>query len=294
MEVTMNSGLKEIVMKKVLRTHRDPVAHWVGDGFPVHSLFSYWELGQELSPFLLLDHLGPAEFPPAHERRGVGFHPHRGFETVTIVRDGEVEHRDSAGHSGRIGPGDVQWMTAASGVLHEEMHSQEFTRRGGLMHGVQLWVNLPAKSKMSAPGYQTLLSQDIPSVALPGGHARVIAGALQGHAGPARTVTPVAVWDLKLDPAGPVELDVPSGHTTALVTLSGTVTLDGGEKTQAGDVTLFDRSGQGVRFTAAEPSRLLLLSGEPIAEPIVGRGPFVMNTEDEIVQAYTDFRRGRF
>src|SRR5882672_6790212 len=132
-------------MKTVARNHRDPVAHWVGDGFPVHSLFSYWEMGEELSPFLLLDHLGPAEFPPARERRGVGFHPHRGFETVTIVYEGEVEHRDSAGNSGRIGPGDVQWMTAASGVLHEEMHSQEFTQRGGAMHGVQLWVNLPAR-----------------------------------------------------------------------------------------------------------------------------------------------------
>jgi quercetin 2,3-dioxygenase len=285
---------KEAFMKTLLRTHRGPVAHWVGDGFPVHSLFFYGDLGPELSPFLLLDHLGPAEFPPAAERRGVGFHPHRGFETVTLVYEGEVEHRDSAGNSGRIGPGDVQWMTAASGVLHEEMHSQEFTRRGGTLHGVQLWVNLPARSKMSEPRYQTLLAGDIPSVPLPGGTARIVAGSLAEASGPAHTVTPVNVWDLKLDPAGPVELNVPSGHTTALVTLVGAATLDGGARTQPGDVTLFNRAGAGVRFEAAEPSRLLLLSGEPIPEPIVGQGPFVMNTKEEIVQAYADFRGGRF
>jgi quercetin 2,3-dioxygenase len=281
-------------MKKVTRTHRDPVAHWVGDGFPVQSLFSYGDLGPELSPFLLLDHLGPAEFPPAEERRGVGFHPHRGFETVTLVYQGEVEHRDSAGNSGRIGPGDVQWMTAAAGVLHEEMHSQEFTRRGGAMHGVQLWVNLPARSKMSSPRYQTLLSKDIPVVALPGGRARVVAGELQCARGPAHTVTPINVWDLKLDPAGPVELAVPSGHTTALVTLAGAVTPRSGPATRPGDITIFDRKGDRIHLEAAEPSMLLLLSGEPIPEPIVGRGPFVMNTQEEIVQAYADFRSGRF
>jgi redox-sensitive bicupin YhaK (pirin superfamily) len=285
--------LKEDVMKTVARNHRDPVAHWVGDGFPVHSLFSYWEMGEELSPFLLLDHLGPAEFPPARERRGVGFHPHRGFETVTLVYEGEVEHRDSAGNSGRIGPGDVQWMTAASGVVHEEMHSQAFTERGGLMHGVQLWVNLPAMSKMTPPRYQTLMAGDIPSVPLPGGRARIVAGSLEGAQGPAQTVTPVGVWDLELAPAGPIELAVPSGHTAALVTLEGRVRA-GGTTTRPGDVTLFTRDGSGVQLEAEEASKLLLLSGAPIAEPIVGHGPFVMNTKDEIVQAYADFRSGRF
>src|SRR4030095_13084512 len=183
-------------MKRLSRIHRNPEPHWVGGGFPVRTLFSYFELGRELDPFLLLDYAGRTEFEPARRPRGVDFHPHRGFETVTIVYEGDLAHRDTAGNSGRIGRGDVQWMTAGSGVLHEEKHSDAFTRAGGTLQMVQLWVNLPAAEKMSPPRYQPLLDADIPSVALPGGgRVRVIAGELLGARGPARTVTPINLWD---------------------------------------------------------------------------------------------------
>lgn len=187
-------------MKKILGMYSAPRPHWVGDGFPVRSLFSYDSLGRHLSPFLLLDYAGPARFEPAAQRRGVGVHPHRGFETVTIVYDGEVDHRDSSGAGGHIGPGDVQWMTAASGILHEEFHSDAFTRQGGTLEMAQLWVNLPARDKMGEPGYQSLRDGDIPSVALAdaAGTVRVIAGEFAGVSGPARTHTPINVWDLRL------------------------------------------------------------------------------------------------
>ncbi|HEY1144744.1 MAG TPA: pirin family protein, partial [Allosphingosinicella sp.] len=202
-------------MKKVLGVYSNPHQHWVGDGFPVRSLFSYNTLGSHVSPFLLLDYAGPAWFDPAERPRGVGQHPHRGFETVTIVYDGEVEHRDSTGQGGVIGPGDVQWMTAAGGILHEEFHSQGFTKTGGPFRMVQLWVNLPARDKMAAPGYQSILDADIPSVALPegAGRVRVIAGDFGGSKGPARTFTPVNVWDMRLNRDASVTLDLPEGHS---------------------------------------------------------------------------------
>ena len=188
-------------MKKILGVYSAPRQHWVGDGFPVRSLFSHASHGQHLSPFLLLDYAGPTEFQPAQQRRGVGQHPHRGFETVTIVYQGEVDHRDSTGAGGHIGPGDVQWMTAAGGILHEEFHSDAFTRAGGLLEMVQLWVNLPAADKLAEPGYQTLLDADIPTVALAegAGQVRVIAGEFRGRRGPARTFTPIDLWDLRLN-----------------------------------------------------------------------------------------------
>jgi len=282
-------------MKRLVDIHRDPDPHWVGDGFPVRTLFSYFDLGRELSPFLLLDYAGPTEFSPATTQLGVGFHPHRGFETVTIVYQGELEHRDTAGNSGRIGPGDVQWMTAASGVLHEEKHSLDFTRRGGTLQMVQLWVNLPARFKMSAPRYQTLLDQGTPAVALPDGAGlvRVIAGDFRGAHGAALTFTPVNLWDLRLKEGRRVELEVPAGHTTALVALSGQVRLNGTLEASEPDLAVFDREGEGIAVEAKSDATLLLLSGEPIDEPIVGRGPFVMNTDAEIRQAYGDFAEGR-
>jgi redox-sensitive bicupin YhaK (pirin superfamily) len=282
-------------MKKLLAVHREPHEHWVGDGFPVRTLFSYAELGKELSPFLLFDYARPAHFPPAETQRGVGFHPHRGFETVTIVYQGEIEHRDTAGNSGRIGPGDVQWMTAASGVLHEEKHSREFTQRGGTFQVVQLWVNLPAKLKMSPPRYQTLLDRDIPAVALAGGAGtvRVIAGEVEGAKGPARTFMPINVWDVQSKPGRRLELRVPEGHTTALVVLSGSVLLDERREASEPDVAIFDRAGDRIGFEAKSDARLLVLSGDPLDEPIAGRGPFVMNTEAEIRRAYDDFASGR-
>ena len=214
-------------MKKVMGVYCAPRPHWVGDGFPARSLFSYSSHGRHLSPFLLLDYAGPHRFEPTTQPRGVGQHPHRGFETVTIVYEGEVAHRDSTGAGGTIGPGDVQWMTAASGILHEEFHSPGFSRSGGTLDMVQLWVNLPARDKMGAPGYQTLLDRDIPSVALgdDGGRVRVIAGEYAGHAGPARTHTPIDVWDVRLRQGHHARFDVAAGRTLAVVVLKGAFTV---------------------------------------------------------------------
>jgi redox-sensitive bicupin YhaK (pirin superfamily) len=282
--------------KKLLGKHPSPGRHWVGDGFPVRSLFSYDGLGRQLSPFLLLDYAGPAEFAPAAHPRGVGEHPHRGFETVTIVYEGEVAHRDSAGNSGLVGPGDVQWMTAAAGILHEEFHSPGFTRRGGVLEMAQLWVNLPAKDKKQPPRYQTILNADIPVVELPGGAGRVraIAGEYDGRRGAAATFTALNVWDVRLSAGGAVALPVPDGHNTALVVLRGAVTVNGTESLGAAELAVFDRAGDEVLIAATEETIMLLLSGEPIAEPIVGYGPFVMNTRQEIELAVNDFQAGRF
>ncbi|QDH70359.1 pirin family protein [Marilutibacter alkalisoli] len=283
-------------MKKVLGTYSAPHPHWVGDGFPVRSLFSYNSHGRHLSPFLLLDYAGPANFEPGTRRRGVGEHPHRGFETVTIVYQGEVDHRDSTGAGGHIGPGDVQWMTAASGIVHEEFHSEAFTRRGGTLEMVQLWVNLPARDKMAEPGYQTLLDADIPSVPLAdeAGRVRVIAGEFEGHRGPARTFTPMNVWDLRLNQGGHARFSLPAGHTLALVVLRGTVLVNGSAVAREAQMLVFDRDGSEIDVVANNEATLLLLGGEPIEEPIVGYGPFVMNTQTEISQAIADYEGGRF
>lgn len=283
-------------MKNIIGIYTSPRAHWVGDGFPVRTLFSYDNLGKHISPFLLLDHAGPAEFTPTTARRGVGQHPHRGFETVTIVYKGELEHRDSTGSGGKIGPGDVQWMTAASGILHEEFHSEAFAKSGGTLEMVQLWVNLPAKDKMADAGYQTILNGDIPSIALANdaGSLRLIAGEFEGHKGPSRTFTPIDVWDLRLNAGKLLTLDLREGRNTALVVLRGTIEVNGVESVRQGQLALFDRKGDQLTLQASEDAVVLLLSGEPIDEPIVGHGPFVMNTEQEIHQAFADFQSGRF
>lgn len=283
-------------MKNIIGIYTSPRAHWVGDGFPVRTLFSYDNLGQHISPFLLLDHAAPTEFSPTTERRGVGQHPHRGFETVTIVYQGELEHRDSTGSGGIIGAGDVQWMTAAKGILHEEFHSQGFAQRGGTLEMVQLWVNLPARDKMAAPGYQTLIDGDIPLISLPddAGNLRLIAGEFAGQQGPARTFTPIDVWDIRLNAGKPLTLDLPAGRNTALVVLHGTVQVNGQELAREGQLVLFERDGQQLSLEANNDAVVLLLSGEPIDEPIVGHGPFVMNNEQEIHQAFIDFQSGGF
>ncbi|HBE9078737.1 pirin family protein [Serratia fonticola] len=283
-------------MKKILGVYNSPQAHWVGNGFLVNSLFSYNELGAEMSPFLLLDHAAPTKFRSHSGRRGVGQHPHRGFETVTIVYQGEVEHRDSTGSGGVIGPGDVQWMTAASGILHEEFHSKDFSQKGGTIEMVQLWVNLPAKDKMAAPGYQTLLNQDIPVVPLAdnAGQVRVIAGNYGGHAGPARTFSPINVWDMKLNAGHTTTLQVEEGHTLAVVMLHGAILVNGEQIVRETQMVLLDRAGDSITLEANGDVSLLVLSGEPIDEPIVGYGPFVMNSEAEIQQAFRDFNSGQF
>ncbi|MBO9551451.1 pirin family protein [Pseudomonas sp.] len=283
-------------MKKILGIHRSPHAHWVGDGFPVRSLFTYDNLASKISPFLLLDYAGPHDFTSTRDRRGVGQHPHRGFETVTIVYQGELEHRDSTGAGGLIGPGDVQWMTAANGIIHEEFHSPAFARTGGTLEMVQLWVNLPGRDKRAAAGYQTLLSTDIPVVQLEGdaGSLRVIAGAYQGHAGPARTFTPMDVWDLRLKAGASLQLPIVDGHNAALVVLRGSVRVNGEREAGPASLVLLERGGEDVAIEALEGTSLLLLSGEPIDEPIVGYGPFVMNSQAEIAESFDDFHAGRF
>jgi hypothetical protein len=281
-------------MKKVISIHRGPPAHWVGDGFHVRSLFSYDGQARSVSPFLLLDYGAPEEFAPSGQRRGVGEHPHRGFETVTIAYQGGVEHRDSAGNHGTIGPGDVQWMTAASGIVHEEWHEREFTRRGGTMEMAQLWVNLPAKHKMAAPAYQDIRSAQIPVVDVgTGSSVRVIAGEFRGAKGPARTFTPINVWDARLKAGGRVELDLPDGHTALLAVLRGKVSINGDESAGPAELAILERAGTRVVLEAGEDATVLVLNGEPIDEPVVGYGPFVMNTPDEIRQAFSDFHSGR-
>ena len=283
--------------KKILDVTSAPGRHWVGNGFPVHGMFGYSGPGvAERSPFLMLDYAAPYEFQPTTERRGVGQHPHRGFETVTIVYDGEVEHRDSTGNGGIIGKGDVQWMTAAGGILHEEFHSPAYAERGGPFEMVQLWVNLPKKDKMAPAGYQGILDAQIPAVALPddAGMLRVIAGDYDGNAGPARTFSPINVWDVRLGAGKTASLPQPEGWTTLVVVLAGTVQLNGETVLRPAQMATLSTEGSDVVIEANGDAKLLLLAGEPIDEPVVGYGPFVMNSQQEIVQAIADFNGGRF
>ncbi|HSM80238.1 MAG TPA: pirin family protein [Nodosilinea sp.] len=293
---TLNQPSPGQTLPKTLHSiQRSQGRHWVGDGFPVRTLLAYNGLGHTISPFLLLDYAGPANFPPTAARRGVGEHPHRGFETVTIVYDGEVEHRDSAGGGGIIGPGDVQWMTAAAGLVHEEFHGPNFAQTGGPFEMVQLWVNLPAKDKMAAPRYQGITADRIPVVELPQGQGslRVIAGAYGGTQGPAQTFSPINLWDLRLSGGQPVTLELPEGHTTILVVLKGSLRLGESDPVGEAEIGICDRTGTSLTLTAEPATTALLLSGEPIDEPIVGHGPFVMNTREEIQQAIIDYQSGK-
>lgn len=282
-------------MKSVIEIHSNNQTHWVGDGFPVQTLFSYQSMGELLSPFLMLDYASPTAFPPSAEVKGVGPHPHRGFETVTIVYEGELAHKDSADNSGTIGPGDVQWMTAGAGILHEEMHSAQFTQQGGMLSMAQLWVNLPATQKMTPPGYQPIEAKYIPTVHLEKdqGTARIIAGNHAGLSGPAKTHTAMYVWDLQIKKGAVISLPAPHNWSAALAILHGQVKTDNG---LAGDASLiaYSQAGAGIELVAREDTHALFLSGEPIREPIVGYGPFVMNTKAEIIQAMDDFNGGQF
>ncbi|MBI1380721.1 MAG: pirin family protein [Planctomycetaceae bacterium] len=281
------------------RVRTDLPSHWVGDGFPVLSVFSPRTGSKALSPFVLFDYAAPHRFEPSKTPRGVGAHPHRGFETVTVVYAGELEHRDSAGNGGRIGPGDVQWMTAARGLFHEEMHSERFTREGGTMEMAQLWVNLPARAKSDPPAYQDILAARIPRVELEGGHLRLIAGTYRSAAGaettgPARTATPVILWDGHLEAGARAQLPIPDGYSAALFVRRGKASVAGGAKTiGAGELVEFTPEGTAAQVEALEAIDFLVLGGEPIDEPIVAYGPFVMNTEAEIDQAIVDAQSGR-
>lgn len=281
--------------KKVVEIHQYGSRHWVGDGFPVRNLIPGNTVGEQLSPFLLLDYAGPEKFDPTDSPRGVGEHPHRGFETVTIVYDGVVAHRDSTGNGGVIGPGDVQWMTAASGIVHEEMHEKEWAKKGGAFHAIQLWVNLPRSHKMSSPGYQTLLKADIPAVELGGeaGHLRVIAGEFRGIKGPAKTFTPVHLYDVRLKGGSMVEITVPSSFNTAVFVLQGEVSVNGSEPVKEAELARLDPNGKRITIVAATDTIVLVLAGEPINEPVARSGPFVMNTKAELVQAVNDYQAGK-
>ena len=270
-----------------------PSPHWVGDGFPVRSVFSTHIQGAAISPFLLLDYGGPARFEPSDRPRGVEEHPHKGFETVTIVFAGEVDHRDSAGNAGHIGPGDVQWMTAGRGVVHEEKHGERLTREGGSFEMAQLWVNLPAKDKGAAPGYQPLTRAQIPTVSLGGGSmARVIAGSVGTTRGPARTFTPITLLDLALAGGEEVAIDIPDGHTTLVLVRDGRLDLGNGRHAGPADTVMYDRAGQGITLHPTGDTSALLMAGEPIDEPVAAYGPFVMNTREEISEAMEEYRRG--
>ena len=288
-------------MKKIIGVYRNQNMHWVGDGFPVKNLFSYDRLGQAISPFLLLDYAAPYHFNPTTAQHGVGSHPHRGFETVTIAYQGEVSHKDSTGGGGQIKTGDVQWMTAGAGLMHEEFHSEQFAKSGGLFEMVQLWVNLPAADKMTAPKYQAIEAQEIPVIELENGagHIRVIAGHYRAdqleYRGPAATFSSVNVWDGELKAEHVHHIHVPVDHNTLLVVLSGEMLVNGMQKVQDSSIVLFAQDGEAdIQLEALQDSKFLLLTGQPLNEPIQGYGPFVMNTKDEIIQAFNDLNSGKF
>ena len=283
-------------MKKLAFIKRSNGQHWVGDGFPVQSIFSYRDIHEEMSPFLLMDYAAPTRFEPTTQRRGVGQHPHRGFETVTIVYDGQVSHHDSTDAGGTIGPGDVQWMTAGSGIVHEEYHGEDYAKKGGPFEMIQLWVNLPAKDKMAAPGYQGITNQQIPEITLANdaGKVRVIAGEYEGHKGPAHTFSPMNVWDMRLNAGGTVTCNLEEGDTTALFVLHGAVKVGDAHTIRGSELAVMQRAGNELRLEAQQDTVLLLLNGEPLNEPVVGHGPFVMNSWEEINQAIEDYNNGRF
>lgn len=284
--------------RSIAGIYRGAPFHWVGDGFRVTNYFpSGTDFGQKISPYILLDYLAPHVFPPTqNERRGVGPHPHRGFETVTLAFEGSIAHHDSTGSGGVIGPGDAQWMTAASGILHREYHSREFARAGGTLHGAQIWVNLPKAHKMVPPHYQPLTAGQMGHVELPGGagRVRVIAGEYQDAKGPAVTFTPINMFDILLQPRGRIDLSFPAHENTALLALDGNAKINRATNIAALDFVLFKNEGEDITVEAQTETRLLLLNGEPIHEPAVQYGPFVMNTKQEIHEAIEDFNSGKF
>ncbi len=275
-----------------------PPVHWVGDGFRVHNFIPRVNpLSMErMSPFILLDYNSKHHFPPSDIPRGVGVHPHRGFETVSIAYKGKVAHHDSFGNSGVIGEGDVQWMTASSGLLHKEYHEKEFSKKGGDFHMVQLWVNLPAKDKMSPPKYQPVTNEEMGKYMLPddGGVIEVISGQYEDVKGPAFTFSPVILMNAKLNMGGKASFSFPSDYNTGALMIAGEVRINGSELAKSDQFVLFRNDGEKFVFEATENSIILVMSGAPIKEPIAAHGPFVMNTREEIMQAYEDINSGKF
>ncbi len=268
--------------------------HWVGDGFRVHNFFPFALPEDRMSPFYLLDYNSPHEFPPTLKPRGVGPHPHRGFETVTISFQGKVAHHDSRGNAGVIGEGDLQWMTAGSGILHKEYHEEGFARAGGIFHMAQLWVNLPAKDKMTTPKYQAIEDAQIPRVAVANGTVEVIAGEYNGATGPASTFSPVEMYRIKLSDGGKADISLPAGFNTGMLIAAGSVMINGSDEAATDSFVVFNNDGSEISIEANDDALCLLLSGEPLNEPIASYGPFVMNSQDEIRQAMRDFGSGQF
>jgi len=293
----MRDTMETVNLKKTdqVKVYQPGSQHVVGDGFHVRNLFPSNDLDRELSPFIMLDYAGPTFYPSTDHPRGVGEHPHRGFETVTIVYQGVVAHRDSAGNSGVIGPGDVQWMTAASGIVHEEMHEREWAKRGGTLQAIQLWVNLPKAFKMTAPGYQTIVNAQIPVVQLEGGAGllRVIAGSVRGVKGPAKTFTPMELYDLRLRARHALPLQVSKGYNVGLFVLSGQATVEGSHRLKEAELAVLASAGEPVTIVAEADAIILVMAGEAINEPVARYGPFVMNTQSELVQAVDDYQAGR-
>ena len=285
-------------MRTIRKIYNAPAKHWVGNGFYVSPLFSHMGEDKQTSPFLMFDYAMPHTFAPNNGApRGVGAHPHSGFETVTIAYQGEVAHRDSTGSGGVIGEGDVQWMTAGAGIVHEEFHAESFGKRGGEFEMAQLWVNLPAKDKKTPARYQHLAKDNITVVPLAddAGHARIIAGRFGNTDGAAETFTELNVWDIVLNDGAATDLDVPASHNLMLVVLRGEVRINGGQSVQASQMATFERESGNVKVEAVGgEAKILLLSGVPIDEPVVGYGPFVMNTEAEIAEVMNEFRSGKF
>ena len=282
-------------VRSVEGVHRSTTFHWVGNGFHVSTYFPSQGLPSErVSPFVLMDYGPPKEFGPlARGKRGVGWHPHRGFETVTLAWEGAVAHRDNTGNAGIIRPGDAQWMTAGAGIFHEEYHEEDFTRRGGRMHMMQLWVNLPKKDKMAKPGYQAIQTKDVPDVPIDNGHVRVLAGEVGGARGPARTFTPITMLDVRLAPGARLRAPLPASYNALAVVAEGRVT-SGEVSAGAGELVLFHNDGANVDLVASEDTHVIVLAGEPLNEPVVQYGPFVMSSVQEIQQAITDVELGRF
>lgn len=279
--------------KKLAFVEKPREQHWVGNGFHVHTMFHpAGDMYKYTTPFILMDYAPPKFFDGSGERRGVGEHPHRGFETVTFAFKGEIEHRDSSGGGGIIGTGDVQWMTAASGLVHDEFHSDKFSKEEGLFEMVQLWVNLPAKDKMSKPRYQGVKNNEFPRVPLDGGELKVFAGEFAGKKGPCETFTPINLYAVEAMENCKIDLHLKSGTNTLILVMEGEVEFDGqkyGEKS----LLVFEREGELIDLNASQPSRFLVLNGDPIDEPIYAHGPFVMNTKEEIIQAIHDFQAGK-
>ena len=283
--------------RSIDRIFKGAPQHWVGDGFHVSNYFpAATDTMKRMSPFFLLDYQKPEAYTPTTRKRGVGTHPHRGFETVTIAFQGAIAHRDSAGNGGVIGPGEVQWMTAGSGILHNEFHEEEFARAGGILHMIQIWVNLPRQHKRAAPKYQALTADNIKEAPLAGGKGvvRVISGTYEDVGGPAETFSPAHMLDLRLLAGAEVRLPTPKDYNTALLVLEGQVTANGSRTVPAGEFILFKNDGEEVIVNAVSDATVMFLSGAPIDEPLVHYGPFVMNSVDEINEAIDDFNSGKF